>query len=139
MWLLPTSYYCKFGSVYMSMPLSHVVPAYPSPSPCPQVYSLVGLRLYSRLAPRFFIVLVSKCGLGRWSGYIRVSNLFCKAPVSQFFWFYTSYSFYPSTQFCHSPKAAIDEVRVCSGCHNKIPETGRLNNRHLFSHRFGGW
>ena len=28
-----------FGSVYMSMPLSHFVPAYPSPSPCPQVHS----------------------------------------------------------------------------------------------------
>ena len=35
------------------MPLSHSVPAYPSPSPCPQVYSL-GLRLYSCPAPRFF-------------------------------------------------------------------------------------
>ena len=36
-----------FGNVYMYMPLSHFVPAYPSPSPCPQVHSLVGLRLYS--------------------------------------------------------------------------------------------
>ena len=44
-----------FGSVYMSMPLSYFVPAYPSPSPCPQVHSLVGLRLYSCLAPRFFM------------------------------------------------------------------------------------
>ena len=26
-----------FGSAYMSMPLSYFVPAYPSPSPCPQV------------------------------------------------------------------------------------------------------
>ena len=33
-----------FGSVYMSMPLSHFAPAYPSPSPCPQVHSLC-LRL----------------------------------------------------------------------------------------------
>ena len=41
-----------FGSVYMSMLLSHFVPAYPSPSPCPQVHSL-RLRLYSCLAPRF--------------------------------------------------------------------------------------
>ena len=32
--------YFTFGSVYMSMPLSHFVPAYPSPSPCPQVHSL---------------------------------------------------------------------------------------------------
>ena len=34
---------------------SHFVPAYPSPSPCPQVHSIVGLHLYSCLAPRFFI------------------------------------------------------------------------------------
>ena len=52
MWLLPTSYF-TFGSVYMSMPFSHFVPAYPSPSPCPQVHSL-HLRLYSCPAPRFF-------------------------------------------------------------------------------------
>ena len=42
-----------FGSVYMSMPLSHFVPAYPSPSLCPQVHSL-RLHLYSCPAPRFF-------------------------------------------------------------------------------------
>ena len=35
------------------MPLSHFVPAYPSPSPCPQVHSL-RLHLYSCPAPRFF-------------------------------------------------------------------------------------
>ena len=29
-----------FRSVYMSMLLSHFIPAYPSPSPCPQVHSL---------------------------------------------------------------------------------------------------
>ena len=46
-----------FGSVYMSMPLSHFVPAYPSPSPYPQVHSLVGLCLYSRLTPRFFMTI----------------------------------------------------------------------------------
>ena len=34
------------------MPLSHFVPAYPSPSPCPQVHSL-RLHLYSCPAPRF--------------------------------------------------------------------------------------
>ena len=44
-----------FGSVYMSIPLSHFVPAYPSPSPNPQIHSLVGLCLYSHLAPRFFM------------------------------------------------------------------------------------
>ena len=38
----------------MPMPFSHFVPAYPSPSLYPQVHSLVGLHLYSRLAPRFF-------------------------------------------------------------------------------------
>ena len=61
---LPVLYGCfplaicfTFGSVYMSMPLSHFVPAYPSPSPCPQVHSLVGLHLYSRPAPRFFITI----------------------------------------------------------------------------------
>ena len=45
--------YFTFGSIYMSMPLSHFVPAYPSPSPCPQVHSL-SLRIYSCPAPRFF-------------------------------------------------------------------------------------
>ena len=42
-----------FGTVYMSMPLSHFVPAYPSPFPCPQVHSL-HLHLYSCPTPRFF-------------------------------------------------------------------------------------
>ena len=45
--------YFTFGSVYMSMLLSHSIPPYPSPSPCPQVHSL-RLRLYSCPAPRFF-------------------------------------------------------------------------------------
>ena len=39
------------------MPLSHFVPAYPSPSPYPQVHSLVGLCLYSRLA-EFRVMIV---------------------------------------------------------------------------------
>ena len=51
----PLAIYFTFGSVYMSMLLSHFVPAYPSPSPCPQVHSLVGLHLYFHPAPRFFI------------------------------------------------------------------------------------
>ena len=42
-----------FRSVYMSMPLSHFVPGYPSHSPCFQVHSL-HLHLYSYPAPRFF-------------------------------------------------------------------------------------
>ena len=50
-----------FGSVYMSMPLSHFVPAYPSTSLCPQVHSLVGLRLYSRPDPRFFMTTLFFC------------------------------------------------------------------------------
>ena len=49
----PLAIYFTFGSVYKSMPLSHFVPAYPSPSPCPQVHSLL-LRLHSCPAPRFF-------------------------------------------------------------------------------------
>ena len=49
----PLAIYFTFGSVYMSMPLSHFIPAYPSPSPCPQVHSL-HLRLCSCPAPRFF-------------------------------------------------------------------------------------
>ena len=39
----------------MSMPLFHFVPTYPSPSPYPQVHSLVSLPLYSRLATKFFM------------------------------------------------------------------------------------
>ena len=42
----PLAIYFTFGSVYMSMLLSHLVPAYPSPSPCLQVHSL-HLHLYS--------------------------------------------------------------------------------------------
>ena len=49
----PLATYFTFGSVCKSMPLSHFVPAYPSPSPCPQVHSLP-LHLYSCPAPRFF-------------------------------------------------------------------------------------
>ena len=49
----PLAIYFTFESECMSMPLCHFVPAYPSPSPCPQVHSL-RLRLYSCLAPRFF-------------------------------------------------------------------------------------
>ena len=53
----PLAIYFTFGSVYMSMPFSHFIPASPSPSPCPQVHSLVGLRLYSCPAPRFFMTI----------------------------------------------------------------------------------
>ena len=53
----PLAIYFMFGSVYMSMPLSHFVAAYPSPCPYPQVHSLVGLHLYSHLAPRFFMTI----------------------------------------------------------------------------------
>ena len=49
----PLAIYFTFGSVYMSVPLSHFVPAHPSPSLCPQVHSL-RLHLYSCPVPRFF-------------------------------------------------------------------------------------
>ena len=49
----PLAIYCTFGRVYMSMPISHFIPGYPSPSPCPQDHSL-RLHLYSSPAPRFF-------------------------------------------------------------------------------------
>ena len=48
----PLAIYFTFGSVYISMLLSHIVLAYPSPSPSPQVHSL-HVRLYSCPAPRF--------------------------------------------------------------------------------------
>ena len=51
----PLAIYFTSGSVYMSMALSHFVPAYRSPFPCPQVHSLP-LCLYSCPAPRFFIL-----------------------------------------------------------------------------------
>ena len=49
----PLAIYSTFGSVYMYMPFSHFVRAYPSTSPYPQVHSLVGLCLYSHLAPGY--------------------------------------------------------------------------------------
>ena len=49
----PLAIYFIFGSVYMSMPLSHFVSAYPSPSLYPQVHSL-HLHLYSCHASRLF-------------------------------------------------------------------------------------
>ena len=49
----PLASYFTFGSVYMSMPHSQFVPAYPSPSLCPKVHSL-HLSLYSCPASRFF-------------------------------------------------------------------------------------
>ena len=51
----PLAIYFTFGSVHMSVTLSHPVTSHPSPSPYPQVHSLVGLCLYSHLAPRFFM------------------------------------------------------------------------------------
>ena len=55
----PLATYFTFGSVCMSMLLSHFVPAYPSPSPGPQVHSLC-LHLYSKLGDgtQFFISLL---------------------------------------------------------------------------------
>ena len=54
----PLAIYFTFGGVYMSMPLSHFVPAYPSPSPYPQVHFLC-LCLYSCRAPRFLSIIFS--------------------------------------------------------------------------------
>ena len=48
----PLAIYFTFGCVYVSMLLSHFIPDYPFPSPCPQVHSL-RLCLYSCPAPRF--------------------------------------------------------------------------------------
>ena len=55
----PLAIYFTFGSVYMSVLLSHFVPAYPSPSPCPQVHS-PRLRLYFCPAPRFMGIYPEK-------------------------------------------------------------------------------
>ena len=48
----PLAIYFTFGSVYVSVLLSHFVPASPPPPPCPQVHS-VCLHLYSCPAPKF--------------------------------------------------------------------------------------
>ena len=49
----PLAIYFTVGSIYKSMPLSHFVPAYHSPSPCPHVH-LQHLCLYSCPDPMFF-------------------------------------------------------------------------------------
>ena len=48
----PLAIYFTFGSVYMSMLHFHLIPAYPSPSPCPQLHPLC-LCLFSCPSPRF--------------------------------------------------------------------------------------
>ena len=73
----PLVSYFTFGSVYMSMPLSHFIPAYPSPSPCPQVHSL-RLCLYSCPAPRFFITF-----------FFLVSTYMCQHTVFVFLTYFT--------------------------------------------------
>ena len=59
----PLASYFTFGSVCMSMALSHFVPASPSPSLCPQVHSLC-LHLYSCPAPRLFRTIFFRLALG---------------------------------------------------------------------------
>ena len=54
----PLAIYFTFGSVYMSMPLSHFVPPYPSPSLCPQVLSL-HMHLYSCPVPNLIYIVIS--------------------------------------------------------------------------------
>ena len=49
----PLAIYFIFGSIYKSMSLSHFIPAYPPPFPCPEVHSL-HMCLYSCPAPTFF-------------------------------------------------------------------------------------
>ena len=83
--LLPTICF-TFGSVYMSMPLSHFIPAYPSPFPCPQVHSLC-LCLYSWTMTFFKNVghlfcrmlfnlgLLSEVSSGLDSGYTRLAEV----------------------------------------------------------------
>ena len=53
----PLAMHFTVGSVYMSMLLSHFIPASPSPPPCPQVHSLC-LRLYSCPATRFISTIL---------------------------------------------------------------------------------
>ena len=60
----PLAIYFTFGSVYMSILLSHFVPAYPSPSLCPQVHSL-HLRLYSCPAPIQKLFFLTRTALRR--------------------------------------------------------------------------
>ena len=47
----PLAIYFTFGSVYMSMPLSHFVTAYPSPSPCPQVLPILYVCIFIPILP----------------------------------------------------------------------------------------
>lgn len=77
----------------------------------------------------YVMVLVSKYGLERWSDYSRVSNLFCKAPDSKIWGLCTSYSFYTTTQFCHSPQTAIDKAESAQAAIAKVAETGGLNQQ----------
>ena len=71
----PLAIYFTFGSIYKSMPLSHFFPAYPSPSPCPQIHSLC-LYLYSCPAPRFFRT-ISFLGGGILNICVSIWFLFC--------------------------------------------------------------
>ena len=48
----PLAIYFTLGSVYVSVLLSHFVPAYSSRSPCPHVHTLL-ICLYSSPSPRF--------------------------------------------------------------------------------------
>ena len=95
----PLAIYFTFGSVYMSMPLSHFVPAYPSPSPspCPQVHSL---RLHSCPAPRFLRTILKKNFFFRFHIYVLAYGI-CFSDLLHSVW----YTLGPSTslqitQFC---------------------------------------
>ena len=74
----PLAVYFTFGSVYMSVLPSYFVPAFPSPSPCPQVHSL-HLCLYSCPAPRFFRTIFSFSFFFRFHIYVLAYSI-CFSP-----------------------------------------------------------
>ena len=76
----PLAIYFTFGNVYMSVLLSHFVPAYPSPSLCPQVHTL-RLHLYSCPVTRFISTIFLD------SIYMRQHTVF----VSLFLTYFTLY------------------------------------------------
>ena len=65
------------------MPLSHIVPAYPSPSPC-QVHSL-HLRLYSCPAPRFIRTIFFLTSLLEYNCFTMVCSFLLYNKVNQLY------------------------------------------------------
>ena len=104
-----------FGSVYMSMPLSHFVPAYPSTSPCPQVHSL-RLRLYSCPAPRFFfLILVNIEGGNGIFMLIFISLIISKVVYFHFICFLAMFiSSFMNVFLCNQPKSLKKHFFTCA-------------------------